>query len=151
MADQNTSKTLVLTGYGGYDKMSVMDKPRPSPKPGQVLVHIKANGINFAELMARQGLYDNSPKTPAVLGMEGGGDVVALGEGVTDLKVNLKLLFTINYWVMYYYSWILGFMMLSRIMPCYNGIVMQQLHNITHRHHSGYKVGQPGLKHLYSN
>lgn len=48
---------------------------------------VKAAGINFAELMARQGMYDAAPKLPSVLGYEAAGDVVAVGPGVTDHKV----------------------------------------------------------------
>jgi len=81
---------LVLTGYGGYDKMKVetVDCPE-SPQRNEILVHVRASGINFAELMCRQGLYDRSPKPPAVLGLEGSGDVLKVGEDVTQFKVLL--------------------------------------------------------------
>ncbi|ELT91922.1 hypothetical protein CAPTEDRAFT_20650 [Capitella teleta] len=86
MATRQTSKTLVLTGFGGYDKMKVEMRPVPRPSQGEVLVNIKASGINFAELMCRQGSYDRLPKLPAVLGLEGSGVVAQVGPGVTDLK-----------------------------------------------------------------
>ena len=89
MTEGSVSKTVVLTGHGGYDKVEVREYPRPSPQKGEVLVNIKANGINFAELLARQGLYPSCPKLPAVLGLEGAGDVLEVGEDVTDLKVNV--------------------------------------------------------------
>lgn len=57
----NTStenKTLILTAYGGYDKMKVENTTRPQIKPDEVLLNVKATGINFAELMCRQGVYD---------------------------------------------------------------------------------------------
>ncbi len=84
---KNTSKTIVQTGHGGYDKMKVVERPKPSPGPGRVLVNIRANGVNFAELLCRQGLYDRTSKLPAVLGLEGAGDVVELGNGVNSLQV----------------------------------------------------------------
>ena len=88
MADmKKTSKTLLLTGSGGYDKMQVSEEARLSPGRGEVLVNIRANGINFAELMCRQGLYDRQPKLPAVLGLEGAGEVVELGQDVKSLQV----------------------------------------------------------------
>lgn len=83
---EKTSKTLVLTGFGGYDKLQVQDMPRKSPGPGEVEVEIQASGINFAEMMCRQGLYDNVPKLPAVLGLEGAGVVCRVGSDVKDLK-----------------------------------------------------------------
>ena len=84
---KETSKTIVLMGHGGYDKLKIEERPRPKSGKGQVIVNVKASGINFAELMARQGMYDNCPPVPCVLGLEGSGIVVELGEGVTKLKV----------------------------------------------------------------
>jgi len=84
-----TSKTIVLTAYGGYDVLKIEERPIPRATAGHVVVEIKASGINFAELMARQGIYDRTPKTPAVLGMEGAGVITEVGEGVTNVKVGL--------------------------------------------------------------
>lgn len=83
---EKTTKTLVLTGFGGYDKLKVQNLPRKSPGPNEVEVEIKASGINFAEMMCRQGLYDNIPKLPAVLGLEGAGVVNSVGSEVKSLK-----------------------------------------------------------------
>lgn len=80
------SKTIVLTGYGGYDKLKVEQRPIPTPGRGQVVVNVKASGINFAELMCRQGTYDRTPKVPAILGLECSGIVTELGEGVKTLQ-----------------------------------------------------------------
>ena len=88
-----TSKTIVLVGFGGYDKLKIQQKPKPKAEKGEVVVKVKATGINFAELMARQGFYDRTPKTPCVLGFEAAGVVEELGEDVSDLKVGH---FTIN-------------------------------------------------------
>ena len=79
---------LLLTGFGGYDKMKVdkVDCPE-NPQRNEILVHVRASGINFAELMCRQGLYDRNPKLPAVLGVEASGDVLMVGEDVTKFKV----------------------------------------------------------------
>lgn len=83
-------RCLVLTGYGGYDKLKLQSRPAapPAPGPGQVTVRVRACGLNFAEIMARQGLYDRSPPLPFTPGMEGAGVVVAVGEGVSDRKVS---------------------------------------------------------------
>ena len=87
VAEKNASKTLVLTGFGGYEMMSVEERPVQEPGEGQVLVNIRAAGINFAELMCRQGLYNRLPKLPAVLGFEGAGEVHQVGQGVSNVKV----------------------------------------------------------------
>ena len=55
-AAENTAKTIVLVGHGGLDKLKIQQKERPKPGQGEVLVNVKATGINFAELMARQGM-----------------------------------------------------------------------------------------------
>nr|XP_020445953.1 synaptic vesicle membrane protein VAT-1 homolog [Monopterus albus] len=60
-----TYRALVLTGYGGYDKVKMqVKKGKPALKPDEVLVRVKACGLNFADLMARQGLYDRLATPP---------------------------------------------------------------------------------------
>lgn len=83
-------RALVLTGYGGYDKIKLQVKKlsKPQLKAGEVLVRVKACGLNFAELMGRQGLYDPLPSPPVTMGMEGSGVVEAVGEDVKDKKVS---------------------------------------------------------------
>lgn len=93
-----TYRALVLTGYGGYDKVKLqVKKGKPALKAGEVLVRVKACGLNFADLMARQGLYDRLPSPPVTPGMECSGLVEAVGEEVTDRKVSTQLLFFFSY------------------------------------------------------
>lgn len=88
-----TWRALVLTGYGGYDKVKLQVKTQSQPqlKEGEVLVRVKACGLNFAELLARQGLYDPLPSPPVTMGMEGSGVVEAVGAKVEDRKVSTGL------------------------------------------------------------
>lgn len=83
-------RALVLTGHGGYDKVKLQVKTQEEPqlKAGEVLVRVKACGLNFAELLGRQGLYDPLPAPPVIMGMEGSGVIEAVGEGVEDRKVS---------------------------------------------------------------
>ena len=88
------SRTLILNAFGGHDKIKVVEKARQKPGAGQVLVAIEACGINFAELMMRQGLYSSGKHTlkpPCELGWEGAGVVAELGEGVTTFQVCTEL------------------------------------------------------------
>ncbi|XP_066061064.1 synaptic vesicle membrane protein VAT-1 homolog [Chamaea fasciata] len=85
-------RALVLTGYGGYDKVKVQSRRGADPRPGEVSVSVRACGLNFADLMARQGLYDRLPPPPICPGMECAGTVRALGEGVRDLQVGDKVM-----------------------------------------------------------
>ncbi len=85
-------RALVLTGHGGFDKMKLQVKTQSEPqlKAGEVLVRVKACGLNFAELMGRQGLYELLSAPPVVMGMEGSGVVEAVGEDVKDRKVSRR-------------------------------------------------------------
>lgn len=78
-------KAVVLTGTGSYDVLRVEERPDPPVGPGEVRVAVRAAGINFADTMARIGLYPDAPKPPCVLGYEVAGEVETVGDGVTDL------------------------------------------------------------------
>lgn len=93
-----TYRALVLTGYGGYDKVKLqVKKGKPALKAGEVLVRVKACGLNFADLMARQGLYDRLPSPPVTPGMECSGVVEAVGEEVTDRKVSTHVSLSLKF------------------------------------------------------
>jgi synaptic vesicle membrane protein VAT-1 len=80
-------KAVVLTGTGGYDVLQVRDVPDPAVGPGEVRIAVRAAGINFADTMARVGLYPDAPKTPCVLGYEAAGEIESVGEGVSEHAV----------------------------------------------------------------
>lgn len=80
-------KAVVLGGTGEPEKLVVEQRPEPDVGPGQVRVAVRAAGVNFADLLARKGLYPDAPDTPCVLGYEFAGEVESLGEGVDDLEV----------------------------------------------------------------
>jgi synaptic vesicle membrane protein VAT-1 len=80
-------RAVVLTGTGGPEVLQVQERPDPPVGPGEVRIAVRAAGINFADTMARVGLYPDAPKPPCVLGYEVAGEVEAVGEGVTDRAV----------------------------------------------------------------
>jgi NADPH:quinone reductase-like Zn-dependent oxidoreductase len=80
-------KAVVLTGTGGYDVLQVEERPDPAVGPGEVRIAVKAAGINFADTMARVGLYPDAPKPPCVLGYEVAGEVESVGDGVSEFAV----------------------------------------------------------------
>jgi NADPH:quinone reductase-like Zn-dependent oxidoreductase len=80
-------KAVVLTGRGGYDVLRVQERPDPPVGPGEIRIAVKAAGINFADTLARVGLYPDAPKPPCVLGYEVAGEVESVGEGVTAHRV----------------------------------------------------------------
>ena len=75
-------RSLVITKHGEPEVLQVQDRPEPRPGPGQVRVEVKAAGINFADLMARMGMYPDAPNPPSVVGYEFAGDVESVGEEV---------------------------------------------------------------------
>jgi NADPH:quinone reductase-like Zn-dependent oxidoreductase len=66
---------------GGPGKLQVRDAPDPLPGDGEVRIRVRAAGVNFADILAREGLYPDAPKLPAVVGYEVSGVVDALGAG----------------------------------------------------------------------
>jgi NADPH:quinone reductase-like Zn-dependent oxidoreductase len=71
---------------GGPEVLEVREAPDPEPGDGQVRVRVVAAGVNFADCMARIGLYPDAPKLPTVVGYEVAGTVDKVGAGVTALK-----------------------------------------------------------------
>ena len=69
-----------------FSGLEVRDVPVPTPGAGEVLVRVKAAGVNFPDLLMSQGKYQFKPELPFTLGMEVAGIVEAVGEGVTDWK-----------------------------------------------------------------
>ena len=70
-----------ITRYGGPNVLEVREAPDPVPGPGEVRVQVRAIGINFADIMARKGLYPDAPKPPCVVGYEIAGVVEEVGSG----------------------------------------------------------------------
>ncbi len=75
-------RAVWITKTGGPDVLEVRQGPDPRPGPGEVRIRVAAAGLNFAEVMARQGLYPDAPKPPCVVGYEVAGVIDALGPGV---------------------------------------------------------------------
>ena len=79
-------QAVVITKHGGPDVLQVQELPDPELGPGEVRIAVAAAGVNFADVMARMGLYQDAPKTPCVIGYEVAGTILELGEGVTGLS-----------------------------------------------------------------
>ncbi len=80
-------RTVVITRHGPPEVLRVQERPDPRLGPGQILIDVRAAGINFADLMARLGLYPDAPKPPCVVGYEVAGTVAAVGEGADRFTV----------------------------------------------------------------
>jgi NADPH:quinone reductase-like Zn-dependent oxidoreductase len=85
-------RAVVITKHGGPDVLKVQEQTDPELGPGEVRIDVAAAGINFADVMARMGLYPDAPKTPCVVGYEVAGTILELGEGVTGLSHGERVL-----------------------------------------------------------
>jgi len=85
-------RSVVITKHGGPGVLEVQERPDPKPGPGEVRIDVAAAGVNFADVMARMGLYPDAPKTPCVVGYEVAGKIAELGEGVNGLTLGSRVL-----------------------------------------------------------
>lgn len=87
MSLPSTMRFVDLPSFGGPEVMTFSNGPLPSPKAGELLVKVQAAGINRPDVAQRQGNYPAPKDASPVLGLEVAGEVVALGEGVSDFHV----------------------------------------------------------------
>src|SRR3954454_13665065 len=71
---------------GPQDLRLITDAPVPSPGPGEVLIRVTAAGVNFVDVSQAHGTFAGAPQPPYLAGIEGAGEVTAVGEGVTDAE-----------------------------------------------------------------
>jgi NADPH:quinone reductase-like Zn-dependent oxidoreductase len=77
-------RVIEITKHGGPEVLQVRERPDPPLGRGEIRIDVAAAGINFADVMARMGIYPDAPKPPCVVGYEVAGTITELGEGVSD-------------------------------------------------------------------
>ncbi len=86
-------RAVVITKHGDPSVLKVQERPDPPPPTaGQVRIAVRAAGVNFADHMARVGLYPDAPKLPSIVGYEVAGTVEAVGDGVDESLVGQRVL-----------------------------------------------------------
>ena len=85
-------KQIVITKYGDTDVLKIQESKDPKPSAGEVLIKVKAIGVNFADILARKGLYPDAPKPPCIVGYEVSGIIEAAGQGVESSLVGKSVL-----------------------------------------------------------
>ncbi|MBV8600296.1 MAG: zinc-binding dehydrogenase, partial [Candidatus Eremiobacteraeota bacterium] len=80
---------IVVDSTGGPEALVLKEIPKPTPRAGEALIHVRAAGINFIDVYYRTGLYKK--ETPFTAGQEGAGVIEAAGEGTDLAKYGLKL------------------------------------------------------------
>ncbi|MET0794284.1 MAG: medium chain dehydrogenase/reductase family protein [Polyangiaceae bacterium] len=81
-----------ITKAGAPNVLQVREAAEPRTQAGEVRIRVRASGINFADLMARVGLYPDAPKLPCVVGYEVSGVIDELGEGVAGFALGERVM-----------------------------------------------------------
>jgi NADPH:quinone reductase-like Zn-dependent oxidoreductase len=77
-------RQIVTTANGDIDVLKVQEKPDPTPRDDEVVIRVRAAGLNFADILARQGLYPDGPPKPCVMGYEVSGVIESVGKDVNS-------------------------------------------------------------------
>jgi NADPH2:quinone reductase len=78
-------------GFGDVDRIDLVEMPRPHPGSGEVLVRVKACGLNYSDALQRQGLYLGGPRPPFVPGMEAAGIVERTGMAASPIPIGTRV------------------------------------------------------------
>jgi len=88
-----TMKALLLKQHGEIDSLVVVnDHPVPTAKPGQVVIRVGASSFNYHDVFTVKGMPGIKVPMPVIIGLDMAGEIVELGEGVTDWKVGDRVL-----------------------------------------------------------
>jgi NADPH2:quinone reductase len=86
-------KAVVITRPGGPEVLALREVPAPVPGPGEILVRVRAAGLNRADVLQRKGHYPAPPGSPAdIPGLEYAGDVAALGPGASRWRLGDRVM-----------------------------------------------------------
>ncbi len=85
-------KAIIFRQHGGPEVLEVADVPAPKPGPGQVLLRVRAAGVNYADTMHRAGTYGGEYQFPFTVGFEVCGEVAEVGPGVTEPAVGRRVM-----------------------------------------------------------
>jgi NADPH:quinone reductase len=84
-------KAVMMSRAGGPEVLEYVERPDPVPGKGQALVEIAAAGVNFMDTGVRRGLAWAKGPDPKILGVEGAGRVLALGEGISGIRLGQRV------------------------------------------------------------
>jgi NADPH:quinone reductase-like Zn-dependent oxidoreductase len=85
-------RVVEISKHGGPEVLKVQERPDPPLGRGEVRIEVAAAGINFADVMARMGIYPDAPKPPCVVGYEVAGTILELGEGVESFTSGQRVI-----------------------------------------------------------
>lgn len=91
-------RAIVVREFGEPEVMKIEDIPSPQPGDGEVLVRIRAAGVNPVDAYIRTGTYARKPPLPYTPGSDGAGEVIGLGAGVTGLSIGDRVYVYVPSW-----------------------------------------------------
>jgi NADPH2:quinone reductase len=80
-------KAVQVDAFGGVEGLRVVERPQPVPREGEVLVRVAASGLNYADLLQREGLYPGGPTPPYFPGIEAAGVVESTGMQTNGTRI----------------------------------------------------------------
>ncbi|MGF1989171.1 MAG: zinc-dependent alcohol dehydrogenase family protein [Nostoc sp. ZfuVER08] len=95
-------KVYEIQSNAGIDALALVDRSEPKPAAGEVLVQVKATSLNYRDLLVIEGAYGAGQKYPLIPISDGAGEVVAVGKGVTRVKIGDRVAAT------FFQDWIYG-------------------------------------------
>jgi NADPH2:quinone reductase len=78
-------RAILCNDWGEPETLTLGEAPSPVAGPGQVTVRMRAAGVNFADIVLVRGQYQEKPSLPFSPGLEGAGEILTVGEGVSDI------------------------------------------------------------------
>src|ERR1700754_4211187 len=85
-------RQVAFSRYGAPDVLALREQPTPAPAAGEVRIAVRAAGVNFADILARIGLYPDAPGLPVVAGYEVAGVVDAVAPDVSRVHPGDRVL-----------------------------------------------------------
>jgi NADPH:quinone reductase-like Zn-dependent oxidoreductase len=85
-------QAVIIREHGDYDALRIEELPDPTPQPGEVLIHVKAVGLNHLDTWVRRGVPGHTFPLPLIPGCDFAGEVVALGSAVRDITLGDRVL-----------------------------------------------------------
>src|SRR5882757_10428093 len=82
---------MMMKGTGGREMLEYVERPDPTPGPGEALVEIAYAGVNFMDIGVRQGMAWTEMPNPKILGVEGAGRVLAVGEDIQRISIGQRV------------------------------------------------------------
>jgi putative PIG3 family NAD(P)H quinone oxidoreductase len=85
-------KAVIVEKPGDESALKIADVPEPSIKPDEILIRVRAAGVNRADILQRQGFYPPPQGASEIIGMECAGEVAAVGSSVTEWKIGERVM-----------------------------------------------------------